>query len=89
MSYIQAMQAETLSLRISKAEAKALRERAKAEGVSRSGIVRRALHAYGVTPPDTEQIKTGHDVIKHLIGKNRGGPKDLSTNPKHLAKYGL
>ncbi len=82
------MQAETLSLRISKAEGRALRERAKAEGVSQSGVVRRALRAYGVTP-DPEPTKTGHDVIKHLLGKNRGGPKDLSTNPKHLAKYGL
>src|SRR5262245_47383212 len=45
-----AMQTETLSLRISKAERRALRERARREGVSQGNLVRRALRAYGVTP---------------------------------------
>ena len=59
----------------------------RAERVSQGNLVRRALRAYGVTP-DPETDKTGHDVIKHLIGKNRGKSKDLSTNPKHLKDYG-
>ena len=80
------MQDETLSLRISKAESRALRERARREGVSRASLVRRALRAYGVTP-DVEQ-KSAYDVIKHLIGESRGGPEDLSTNPEHLDDYG-
>lgn len=81
------MQVATLSLRISKAEVKALRSRARKEGVSQSSVVRRALRAYGVTP-ESEPRKSGYDVIKHIIGKNRGGPKDLSTNKKHLVGYG-
>ena len=32
--------------------------------------------------------KTAYDVIKHLIGKSRGGPADLATNPEHLDDYG-
>jgi len=81
------MKSETLSLRITKAESRALRERARAEGVSRGNLVRRALRAYGVTPePGSE--KSGYDVIRHVIGKCRGGPADLSTNPEHLADYG-
>jgi Ribbon-helix-helix protein, copG family len=87
LSYISGMQAETLSLRISKTEGKALRNRARKDGVSRSSVVRRALRAYGVTP-ESESVKSGYDVIKHIIGKSRGGPKDLSTNPKHLSDYG-
>ena len=87
LSYISGMQTDTLSLRISKSEAQALRARAKQEGVSQCSLVRRALRAYGITP-DAEEQKTGYDVIKHVLGKNRGGPKDLSTNPKHLDDYG-
>lgn len=81
------MHDETLSLRISKAESRALRERARREGISRASLVRRALRAYGVTPEAAPE-KTAYDVIKHLIGEGRGGPADLSTNPEHLDDYG-
>ena len=50
-------------------------------------MVRRALRAYGVTPEAAPE-KTAYDVIKHLIGKSRGGPADLATNPEHLDDYG-
>jgi hypothetical protein len=81
------MQDETLSLRISKDESRALRERAQREGVSRATLVRRALRAYGITS-EPESEKSGYDVIKELIGKSKGGPKDLSTNPEYLDDYG-
>jgi hypothetical protein len=81
------MQVETLSIRISKAERKALRQRARAEKLSQGAIVRRALRAYGVTP-ELEKAKTGYDVIKHLIGSCKGGSTDLATNPKHMEGYG-
>ncbi len=81
------MQDETLSLRISKAESRALRERAQREGISRASLVRRALRAYGVTP-EAEPDRSGYDVIKDLIGASQGGPDDLSTNREHLADYG-
>lgn len=81
------MQDETLSLRISRAEAQALRERAQRDGISRANLVRRALRAYGVTS-EPEPGKSGYDVIKHLIGKSEGGPQDLSSNPEHLDDYG-
>jgi hypothetical protein len=81
------MQDETLSVRISKAESRALRERARREGISQASLVRRALRAYGVTP-ETHPETSGYDVIKHLLGRSRGGPKDLSTNPEHLDGYG-
>ena len=81
------MNDETLSLRISKPELEALRKRAHAEGVSQGSLVRRALRAYGVTV-EAPKAKTGYDVIKGLLGRSRGGSKDLSTNPEHLAGYG-
>jgi hypothetical protein len=81
------MQITALSLRISREESKALRERALKEGVSQSSLVRRALRAYGITP---EQLpaKSGYDMIRDVIGQYHGGPKDLSANPRHLADYG-
>jgi hypothetical protein len=85
--YIGTMQSDTLSLRITKAESRALRERARKEGVSQGSLVRRALRAYGVTA-DPEPDKTAYDVIKHLLGRSRGKSKDLSTNPEHLKEYG-
>src|ERR1700689_2956102 len=87
MQYNSVMNDQTLSLRISKAELDALRKRARAEGVSQGGLVRRALEAYGVTV-EAQKAKTGYDVIKPFLGRSRGGSKDLSTNPKHLAGYG-
>ena len=81
------MQTETLSLRISKAERQALQQHARREGLSQGSLVRRALRAYGVTPEPTA-AKSGYDVIQHLLGRHRGGAKDLSTNPKHLDGYG-
>jgi ribosomal protein L10 len=81
------MRSETLSLRITKAESRALRKRARDEGVSRGTLVRRALRAYGVTHDEAPE-RSGYDVIKEIVGRNRGGSKDLSTNPEHLAGYG-
>jgi len=82
----KATQTETLSLRITAAESLALQERAESEGVSRGTIVRRALLAYGVAPPPVENLYEG---IKHIIGRNKDGPTDLSTNPDYLKDYGL
>jgi hypothetical protein len=81
------VQDQILSLRLSKAESRALRARARREGVSQAMLIRRALRAYGVTP-EAEPQKTGYDCIKHLLGTQHGGPSDLSTNPEHLDDYG-
>lgn len=81
------MQDQIVSLRLSKAENRALNERARAEGVSKATLIRRALRAYGVTPA-AEPEKSGYDVIKDLIGTLHGGPTDLSTNAEHLEDYG-
>lgn len=81
------MQTQTLAIRISRAERTALRQRARQEKVSQGDLVRRALRAYGVTP-ELQPAKTGFDVVGHLLGGNRGGAKDLSVNPAHLADYG-
>jgi hypothetical protein len=81
------VQDKILSIRLSKAESRALRARARTEGVSQATLIRRALRAYGTTP-ETAGSKCGYDCIKHLLGTQHGGPSDLSTNPEHLDDYG-
>ena len=81
------MQTVTLSIRISKAEKLALRRRARQEHISQSTLIRRALRAYGAIP-EPDNAKTGYDVIKHLIGRSRGHTPDLSSNPKHMERFG-
>ena len=87
MQNIALMNDKTFPLRISRGELAALKKRARAEGVSQGSLVRRALRAHGVTAEATPR-KTGYDVIRPLLGRNHGGAKDLSTNPKHLADCG-
>jgi hypothetical protein len=81
------MHVETLSIRISKSERAALRATARREKSSQGQIVRKALHAYGIRPK-AEVPATAYDLVKDLIGKNKGGPGDLSTNPKYLEGFG-
>jgi hypothetical protein len=81
------MQTETLSIRISKAESAALRKRARDEKISQGKLVRRTLANYGITAETSQH--SAYDRIKHLVGRSQGGPRDLSTNPTHLANYGV
>jgi Arc/MetJ-type ribon-helix-helix transcriptional regulator len=64
-----------------------LREQSRAEGQSPSDVVRVALETYlkGRAKP-----RTAYDAAKAagVIGCMRGGPKDLSTNPKHFEGFG-
>jgi hypothetical protein len=78
---------QPLSLRLSKSERRALRDRARREGVSQATLVRRALYLHGITP-EPEPRRSGYDVIKHLIGAHHGGPTGLSTKPQHFDDYG-
>lgn len=82
------MNDRTLSLRLSAAELKALRRRARLEGVSQGSLIRRALQAYGVTSPPQRGEKSFYDLAKPVLGRYRAKSKDLSTNPEHLADYG-
>ena len=81
------MHVETLSIRISKAERTALRLAAKRGKVSQGQLVRSALRAYGVAPA-VKTAPNAHELVKHLIGRQTGGPGDLSTNPKYMEGFG-
>jgi hypothetical protein len=77
------MHIEKLSIRLSKSERAALRTAARRSKISQGQLVRQALRANGVLPK--EQPKhSAYDLVKDLIGKNKGGPGDLSTNPNYM-----
>ena len=78
------VKAERLTIRVSTDPRTRVRHRAKAAGIEESEVVRLALEHY-VTPPIS-----AHAAFKKagLIGIVRGGPKDLSTNKKHMEGFG-
>ena len=59
---------------------------ARQRRVSKSQIVREALEDKTSRSPRSI-TPTAYDLVKHLCGRVRG-PKDLSTNPKHMKGFG-
>lgn len=81
------MHVETLSIRLSTAERTALRAAAKKRKISQGLLVRKALEAYGVAPAG-KRAPNAYELVKHLVGKYKDGPGDLSTNPKYMEGFG-
>ena len=81
------MHIETLSIRISKGERAALRAAARRQKISQGQVVRQALRAYGIAPRE-KVVPNAYELVKDLIGRQSGGPSDLSTNPKYLEGFG-
>lgn len=78
------------SLKLPKALDAKLTDYAAAKGASASSVVREALAEYLASPPD-EPGQPRPSTIGHLAADLAGsvdGPADLSTNPKHLARFG-
>jgi Arc/MetJ-type ribon-helix-helix transcriptional regulator len=71
--------------RLGKDDAAVLQELKAATGESESQLVRRGLRL-------VRESMTGRpsalDVARASAGKFKGGPKDLSTNKKHLDGFG-
>ena len=54
----------------------------KQRGLSRSTILREAIHAYLVEPDNSFSAQ-----VRDLVG-SLAGPEDLSTSVKYMAEYG-
>jgi hypothetical protein len=76
------------SIKLTRAQEDALREAARAKGVSDSFMVREALDAYLAEPVRCSSTRSAADAAAHLIGTLDGTPADLSTNPKHHKGFG-
>lgn len=73
---------KTVSFKLPEALDDSLTELARKRKVSRSSLVREALAAYTVA--GRASVTAAADAV--TMGVN--GPRDLSSNPKHLARYG-
>jgi hypothetical protein len=71
--------------RLGKPERLLLRELREATGESESEIVRRGLR---LMAQKVGGVRSALDVAGDSVGKIKGGPKDLSTNPRHLDGFG-
>jgi hypothetical protein len=71
--------------RLSKEERALLDELKRSTGQSDSEIVRRGLQ---LILQEQRPARSALDLAGSSIGKFRKGPKDLSTNKKHLTGFG-
>ena len=78
---------DRINVRVNARLKQQLEAEAREKGVSPSDIVRQALeeHLQQRTPRES-----AYDLAKRagLIGIFKGGPSDLSTNPKHMEGFG-
>ncbi|HEV2179370.1 MAG TPA: CopG family transcriptional regulator [Gemmatimonadaceae bacterium] len=73
---------KTVSFKLPEALDDSLTELARKRRVSRSSLVREALAAYAVA--GRASVTAAVDAVTTGVK----GPRDLSSNPKHLARYG-
>ena len=73
---------KTVSFKLTVELDDALTALARARNTSRSSVVREALASYAV--PARASVTAAVDAV--TAGVN--GPRDLSSNPKHMARYG-
>jgi Arc/MetJ-type ribon-helix-helix transcriptional regulator len=76
----------TLTVKLSQPLQAKLDALVKKRGLSKSDLVREAIERLVDGAERRPQVSV-HDLIKDLIGPGRG-PKDLSTNPKHMKGFG-
>lgn len=77
---------KTVTVKVPKALAHRLAVVARERGGNQSGIVREALEAH----LDQPRTATGSclDLARDLAGSVDSAPPDLSTNRRHLRRYG-
>jgi len=77
----------TLTIKLTPQLENALAKATRKTHLSKSELVRRALTAYTTRQTETAFV-SALEQAGELAGCFRGGPKDLSTNPRHLADFG-
>lgn len=80
------MATNRITIRIPEHLGKQLKRRADLKGQSESEIVREALENY----LQKSSAESAYDIAKRLgvIGRFKGLPKDLSTNPRYFEGFG-
>ena len=79
----------TLSLKISSPLEDMLTRLSQQERVSKSELMRRALAAYAAQRSEKPPAMSALDLAGDLVGCISGAPSDLSSNPAHMADFGV
>jgi metal-responsive CopG/Arc/MetJ family transcriptional regulator len=77
-----------LSIKVSSQLDLEVEQRAKAQQLSKSELVRRALTAYLLQQRPDADPTSALAAVADLVGVCVGGPTDLASNPEHLAGFG-
>ena len=75
---------KTLTLKIDESLDRWLAAEAKRLGRTKSDIARKAI----IQRRSGEKKTSLHDRMKDICGIIKGGPRDLSTNPKYMEGFG-
>ncbi len=82
--YSEVMQ--TISLRLPDDLVADLEREAKARRVTKTSLIRESLET--ALRSKSGKPVSCYDLSKDLIGKFKGAPKDLATNPKYMKGFG-
>jgi Ribbon-helix-helix protein, copG family len=78
----------TLTIKLPAALDQALALASKRAHLTKSELVRRAVAAYVARPPGDGAFVSALEQAGDLVGCFKGGPKDLASNPRHMANFG-
>lgn len=78
-----------LTLKLTASLERALVREAQSLGISKSEVARQALARFVAEPEPKRYAPSALELAGDLVGFLRGGPDDLSTNPRHLDDYGM
>ena len=79
---------KTLSIKIPEKLDRRIAHEIAQRRTPKSVFVREVLDAFFSAGKLSKKQPTVFDLTRDLAGMYRGGPKDLSTNPKHMEGFG-
>jgi len=78
----------TLTIKIPAELERALEQASTREKLTKSELARRALAGYIAQQQAGSTFVSALDQAAGLVGCFKGGPKDLASNPRHMADFG-
>ena len=79
---------KTLSLKIPEKLDQRIAHEVLRRRIPKSALVREALDQFLFRSNSSKKQPSVFDLTRDLAGKYRGGPSDLSTNPKYMEGFG-
>ncbi|HVT80495.1 MAG TPA: CopG family transcriptional regulator [Phycisphaerae bacterium] len=76
-----------MTVKLSPGTSARLAAEAKTRRISKSEVVREALEKH-FNSKGRKVSPTFGQLTRDLLGSVKGGPKDVSHNPKHMERYG-